>query len=527
MDTNTLLLKFDGRSRLLVRSLLSGATGARRARCVFLRQRRSEPDSCLHKCLQTLCQHEIFPTTDAETLKTKPLVCLFPVAFQQNLLSFLHLVHPELPQTSVLHLLDCLCLDEPVRDSWVSVLVSQLRRDLGAPGGKDSILSPQCRDQLRGLCERLKGGGKATGWASYLDGPIEPQLSSTSQRKRKCDRVNLDSEPEEDSGRRSKRRKLSLSPAVEADGSCCSTAGGGVTEGLEDEMDSGRDDDDDDDDDGGGGTEVRVYVEPPQPTVTVNPCDALPEHVKASIPQIRELLQSEMEEWDQSSVDVFKVLNDCAPSEVEVLCGMLYLSETPEQTLPQLCSCLLALSPDLSHSTAASLIKNLLLGKVMSLSEPASRCLVTAVTSLCSRYPRPTCQALIGPILDGQPGSAQTELLNRLIEDCLDPHYRLLVFQMTLKGIWSEGVLSVIHALLDKKLELNEDLLTIFTDQLSSQAPQFVTSMKFAKMLLTVLTKYNMHLTAVHQSTLSCCLSSNQTFLKKSLQAALKRITHS
>lgn len=38
--------------------------------------------------------------------------------------------------------------------------------------------------------------------------------------------------------------------------------------------------------------------------------------------------------------------------------------------------------------------------QVLSLSEPASRCLVTAVTSLCSRYPRPVCQALIGPVLE-------------------------------------------------------------------------------------------------------------------------------
>lgn len=45
---------------------------------------------------------------------------------------------------------------------------------------------------------------------------------------------------------------------------------------------------------------------------------------------------------------------------------------------------------------------NILFGLIQaqSLSEPASRCLVTAVTSLCSRYPRPMCHALIGPVLE-------------------------------------------------------------------------------------------------------------------------------
>uniref|UniRef100_A0A3Q4MLW8 Fanconi Anaemia group E protein C-terminal domain-containing protein n=1 Tax=Neolamprologus brichardi TaxID=32507 RepID=A0A3Q4MLW8_NEOBR len=85
---------------------------------------------------------------------------------------------------------------------------------------------------------------------------------------------------------------------------------------------------------------------------------------------------------------------------VEVLCSMLNLPGLPDQALPKLCSSVLALSPDLSYSTAATLIKSLLLEKVLSLSEPASRCLVTAVTSLCSRYPRPVCQALIGPVLE-------------------------------------------------------------------------------------------------------------------------------
>ncbi|XP_024232119.1 Fanconi anemia group E protein [Oncorhynchus tshawytscha] len=524
MDTNTLLLRFDGRSRLLLRSLLSGATGARRGLWVFQRQRRSDPDRCLHTCLETLCQQEICLNSDAETLTTKPLVCLFPVAFQRSLVSFLHLTHPLHPRTSVLHLLDCLSQGEHAPNPWVSALVVQLRRDLGAPGGKEPLITPQCRERLRGLCERLRdsGGGddKATGWALCLGGPIEPQLSSSSQGgldvvpKRKSSCVDLDSEPEDDAGQQRKRMRISLSP-VDTERSCSSMEYVVGTEGLKDEMETDR----------VVGVIPEPAVEPQQ--AAGSPSDALPENVKASIPQIKEILESEME-WDQNSVDIFKVLNDCDPSQVEILCRMLSLSEMPEQTLPQLCSCLLELSPDLSHGTAATLIKSLLLGKVLSLSEPASRCLVTAVTSLCSRYPRPTCHALIGPVLEeGQTGSAQAELLNRLIEDCLDPHYRLLVFQMTIKGIWCEGLLSVIHALLDKKLELNEELFTLFTDQLSSQAPHFTKSMKYAKMMLTVLTKYNTHVTVAHKHTLSCCLSSNETFLKKSLQAALKRIKHS
>lgn len=67
---------------------------------------------------------------------------------------------------------------------------------------------------------------------------------------------------------------------------------------------------------------------------------------------------------------------------------MLSLSEMPEQTLPQLCSCLLELSPDLSHSTAATLIKSLLLGKV-----PHNSFICTLFTLLTNTEPR---QAALG-----------------------------------------------------------------------------------------------------------------------------------
>nr|XP_055023385.1 Fanconi anemia group E protein isoform X2 [Misgurnus anguillicaudatus] len=251
----------------------------------------------------------------------------------------------------------------------------------------------------------------------------------------------------------------------------------------------------------------------------------LPDHIKAAVPVIKELLDTESG-WDKSSVSALKVLHECDPDEVEVLCSMLSLSEAPEQSLPQFCSCLLELSPDLSHSTASAVITNLLLNKILSLEEPASRCLVTSVMSLCTRYPRPTCQALIEPVLrKDQTGSCRAELLCKLVEDCLEPHHRIHVFRTILEVSWDEGVLLVIHALLDSKLELNEEDFSLFIDQLCSQSPHFSKSMKFAKIMLSVLTKYQSYVNAACHRTLSSCLPLNETFLKKSLLAALKRIS--
>ncbi|XP_061555296.1 Fanconi anemia group E protein-like [Phycodurus eques] len=115
--------------------------------------------------------------------------------------------------------------------------------------------------------------------------------------------------------------------------------------------------------------------------------------------------------------------------------------------------------------------------------------------------------------------------MNKLIEGCLDSHYRLLVLQMTLTISWSETLLSIIHSLLDSKPDINDELFTQLTEQLVSQARQFTKSVNFAKIMLTVLTKYGSLMNASHKHSLAGCLMLNETFLKRSLQALLKRIS--
>ncbi|XP_070696138.1 Fanconi anemia group E protein [Pempheris klunzingeri] len=508
MDAGVSPSRFDGQAKLLVRSLLSGPSGARRALGVFHRQQRANPEVSLSNFIETLCRGEITcPDTGAKPLAVQPLVCLFPALFKQNLLSFIHLVHPVLPQTAVTHLLKCFSQD-PHPSPWVSALVRQLERNLGAHD-TEPLHSPLCSQRLKELSQRLVGFGETAGWAKCFSGQTVDSESQTgsglsefgTQRKRKGSFVTLDSDGEE-MGQQSKRIKMDVCGSE-----CLDTEEQSAKEEILE-------------------SDTPVETAEDLPPASGGPSDTLPEHIKVSVLQIKELLESQTE-WDQSSMDVFKVLNDCDPGQVEVLCSMLSLPDLPEQTLPKLCSCILAPCSDLSYSTASALIKSLLLEKVLTLSEPASRCLVTAASSLCSRCPRPMCHALIGPVLEEQNiGNPQAELLNRLIEGCLDSHYRLLVLQMTFKIVWNEAVLSIIHSLLDSKPDLSEELFSQFIEQLVIQGPHFTKSVKFAKMMLTVLTKYSSHVTAAHKHSLHGCLMLNETFLKKPLQAALKRISH-
>ncbi|RVE70459.1 hypothetical protein OJAV_G00064890 [Oryzias javanicus] len=498
-DAAVLLDGFDGQSKLLLRALMSGTSGSCRALSAFQRLRRANPSMSLGNFVETLCQDRMNCLEDGtEPPEIKPLVCLFPTTFKQNLLSFLYLVQPSLPESTILPLLKCL-VQETGSSPWVTVLVKHLEGRSGTHH-EQPIHTNTCAQRLNELSKRLVGSGEVRGWAKCFRSPTAsrelkdmPEISEPgTQRKRKGSFIHLDSDSEE-TGQHNKRRKTEDE---------CADKGETVETTVIPEI-------------------VPAVIPPSE-----NTCEALPESMKVSYLQIKELLQSQEDVWDQNATDLFKVLNDCDPRQVEVLCTMLKFPELPEHILPKLCNSILLLSPDLSYSTATSLIKHLLLEKILALSEPASRCLVMAATSLCNRYPRSTCHALIGPVLDDKNiGSPQVELLNRLIGGCLESPYKLLVLQLTFKVEWSEAVLSIIHSLLDSEPFLNADIFTQFTEQLVTQGPSLTKSMKFAKMMLTALTKYGSLVNAAHKHSLSTCLMSNETFLKKPLQAALKRIS--
>ncbi|XP_061661167.1 Fanconi anemia group E protein [Syngnathoides biaculeatus] len=497
MKAGQCLSRFDGQWKVLARALFYGVFGASRAIQVVRRQEQTH-DRSLADFLETLCRDEItWPTVDGQPLVVEPRAWLFPVLFKQNLLMFIYLIHWRFPKASVHSLIECLG-HEPCLSPWVGAWKRQLERNMGSTS-EEPLYTPACAQRITTLSQRMDG---ETGWWAECSGvpteepqtvPYLSEMGTQCKRKGCFDVMNDEDERIQQQNKRMKTDDHITGPAHNH-------------EPLPEHM------------------KIAEVLETEAPEL-VKTHDPLPEHLKTSVLQMKEFLQSQTTEWDQRSLDVFKVLNDCNATQVEVLCCELSLSDLTESTLLQLCSTILSLSPDLSFSIATTLIKSLLLEKVLSLSEPASRCLVTAVTSLWSRYTRALCHALIGPLLEQDNlGSAQAELLNKLIEGCLDSHDRLLVLQMTLKISWSETLLSVIQSLLDSKPDMNDDLFTQLTEQLVSQAPPFTKSVNFAKIMLTVLTKYDNLVNAPHKHSLAGCLLLNETFLKKSLQALLKRI---
>ncbi|NWX71598.1 FANCE protein, partial [Alca torda] len=176
----------------------------------------------------------------------------------------------------------------------------------------------------------------------------------------------------------------------------------------------------------------------------------------------------------------------CCP-QLEGLCSFLQLSTCPEHLLVRFCGWLLALTPDLSYTSAAVLAEQLFLKRVLSLTQPPSRHLMAALASFCSKYSQPFCRVLVAAVLrepgEGVMGSQEAWLLLGAAEgDGERPH----VLELPL----SEKLLPVVQAVLGRQEVLPPELFDLLVLTLCRQAPAFATSLNYAKLVTAVLTMY-------------------------------------
>ncbi|NXE92584.1 FANCE protein, partial [Menura novaehollandiae] len=212
----------------------------------------------------------------------------------------------------------------------------------------------------------------------------------------------------------------------------------------------------------------------------------------------------------------------CCP-QLEGLCSFLQLSTCPEPFLVRFCSWLLALTPDLSYTSAAILAEQLFLRRVLSLTQPPSRHLMAALTSFCSKYSPPFCRVLVAAVLrEPGEGAEQTKLVCELVEECLEPHSVQLVLSQVLEVPLSEKLLPVLQAVLGRQVRgpscptgfladsssagartsssthllgpfqevLPPELLDLLVLTLCRQAPAFATSLNYAQLVTATLTVY-------------------------------------
>ncbi|XP_045428701.1 Fanconi anemia group E protein isoform X2 [Pipistrellus kuhlii] len=499
-------------ARLLLRALQAGPDGARRGLgALRALGRRGEPFAW-GRVLEALCAEEPVAEGPDSRLRLKPLLLRLPRLCQRNLMSLLMAVRPSLPENRLLPLLQIARQDpHPDPDAWLRALGELLRRDLdgGVSAEGVSPLSRSCQSRLRDLCRRLSPGGRGL----KLTQPPDPEEEKEEAEEDRCSqrpgkRKEPEGEPASPEGERAPKRSRCLERVQEesheeeqAEREPLGTlADGGDTSPMKDQPGMGAE---------------RVEAAPSA------------EDTKGSAESLElpKAIQG-LEGLEEAPTVELQFLHECSPGQVGLLCDQLQLPRLSDTGLLRLCTWLLCLSPDLSLSNATVLARSLFLGRILSLTSSASRLLTTSLTSFCAKYTHPVCRALLGPMLRApETGPAQTELLCCLMKDeALEPDRQMLILGQILEVPWKEQTFLVLQSLLERQVEMTPEKFNVLMDRLCKEGPAASASMAYAKLMLTVLTKYQASITEIQRLRLATPLSLNTTFLRKSLQAALRHL---
>ncbi|XP_032109409.1 Fanconi anemia group E protein isoform X4 [Sapajus apella] len=489
-------------ARLLLQALQAGPEGARRGLGVLrtLSSRSGKPFDW-GRLLEALCQEEPVVQGPDGRLELKPLLLRLPWICQRNLMSLLMAVQPSLPQSGLLSVLQIAQQDlAPDPDAWLRALGELLQRDLGVGTSIEgpSPLSKKCQTQLRGLCRGLGQGGRRLKSSQAPDPEEEKNRDFEQPGKR---RKESEEEPASPEGNRAPKRLRCWEEEEDHEEerpehkSLESLADGGGASPIKDQpvmgAKTGKD--------GSSLEDAKGLAESLE----------LPKAIQDQLPRLQQLLKT-LEERLEGLEDVppveLQLLHECSPS--------------------QLCTWLLALSPHLSLSNATVLTRSLFLGRILSLTSSASRLLKTALTSFCAKYTYPVCRALLDPVLQAPgTGPAQTELLCCLVKaESLEPDAQVLMLGQILELPWKEETFLVLQSLLERQVEMTPEKFSVLMEKLCKRGLAATTSMAYAKLMLTVMTKYQANITETQRLGLAVALEPNTTFLRKSLQAALKHL---
>ncbi|XP_015740866.1 Fanconi anemia group E protein [Coturnix japonica] len=511
-----------GPCRLLLHALCSGPAGSLAALRAL--QRLQAQHGAGHafpwsSFADSLCAEE--PTLDGPdgALVVKPRLLLLPVLCQRNLFSLLNAVLELVPANCIQQLLRAAGQD-PQPDPWVHALRVLLLQGMERSFPPPPALTASCQQQLKRLCQKItqskaEGRSKLRWCFSKRDGDDGAGCVLPGGKRKKVLEESLELNEE-----REGKRPLLEDAVIELQGGEDGTAGMG---GEEHGETSG---------DGCAQSPAGAALESTQQEADKEPRRSLGPEVAAEVqsfiqmhgPRLKMLLLQEANHTELSVPPELHILNSCSPSQLQGLCSFLQLSTCPEQLLVQFCSWLLALTPDLSYSSAAVLAEQLFLTRVLSLSQPPSRHLMAALTSFCSKYSEPFCQVLVAPVLQepGQ-GAEQTKLLCELIDECLEPDCVRMVLGQVLAVPLTEQLLLVVLAVLGRQEPLPSELFDLLVLTLCRQAPAFATSLSYAKLLTAVLTTYHSQLSPSHRSRLAAALDGSNAALRGSLQAVLGR----
>ncbi|XP_022082769.1 Fanconi anemia group E protein-like isoform X2 [Acanthaster planci] len=232
------------------------------------------------------------------------------------------------------------------------------------------------------------------------------------------------------------------------------------------------------------------------------------------------------------SPESVKVLIECPMDQMEAACDILDLDSAPAAGLAALAQQLAGFSLELSHSSAAILARKCFGQQIQDLTQTAPRSLLTAVVSLAKAFPKPTIEGVLLPALAregplGTAGPHQCDLVVKVLKEALtnESQVYLLSKLLSVQTLhWSDEMTGLFQAALACKLELDNHTLETFVAALEHHGHWQRSCAKFAKLLLAVVNRFSKQISGASLAALQRLADANQTFLKKALLTAIKRV---
>ena len=221
-----------------------------------------------------------------------------------------------------------------------------------------------------------------------------------------------------------------------------------------------------------------------------------------------------------------ELLVSLTAEEMESAVQTLELTEMSEASVHTACSHLVSVSELISYSNCVCFLKFALLGKVMTLAQNASRVLESAVTMAANRYPKQFIDSVLVPCVVGSFELPQLDLVARLLKESLSDPNQLYFMNNFIAGQELEindCKIALVQTLLET-LNINDEVLVKIVKLFERQATRLAKNLKFGKLLLALVNKHGKLLGGDNLIRLSNIVDKHQTFVKKSIENAIKKL---
>ena len=208
----------------------------------------------------------------------------------------------------------------------------------------------------------------------------------------------------------------------------------------------------------------------------------------------------------------------------------LEISTIPESSIIMLVKQFLLLERECSFQATVIFAEYCIGVWLVALQQAASRNLLAVVTAFAQKHAkafvvgimvkqfnatslmRPQCDLIVKVVKNFEKETLQYFLEKLVQSNEADSHL-----------FWNEDMILLLSTVLERKLDLDVSIFEKFVNWLQSQSLPLANSLKFAKLVLTIINKYG-PLVKTRLPTVKQILEENNTFLKKSGLTALKKL---